>query len=155
MADFQQAVALTLQHEGGYVNDPADPGGATNMGITQRDLPETPIQNLTVAQAVAYYSNTYWKGLYSSLTSQQLANKLFDWGVLFGVGTAVKVLQGVLGIKQDGLFGPASLAAVNATDGVMLLEEYKNSMLIHASRVVAANPTLTKFLAGWMRRINS
>ena len=155
MADFQQAVALTLQHEGGYVNDPADPGGATNMGITQRDLPETPIQNLTVAQAVAYYSNTYWKGLYSSLTSQQLANKLFDWGVLFGVGTAVKVLQGVLGIKQDGLFGPASLAAVNATDGVMLLEEYKNSMLIHASRVVAANPTLTKFLAGWVRRINS
>ena len=155
MADFQQAVALTLQHEGGYVNDPADPGGATNMGITQRDLPDTPIQNLTVAQAVAYYSNTYWKGLYSSLTSQQLANKLFDWGVLFGVGTAVKVLQGVLGIKQDGLFGPASLAAVNATDGVMLLEEYKNSMLIHASRVVAANPTLTKFLAGWVRRINS
>ena len=155
MADFQQAVALTLQHEGGYVNDPADPGGATNMGITQRDLPETPIQNLTVAQAVAYYSNTYWKGLYSSLTSQQLANKLFDWGVLYGVGTAVKVLQGVLGIKQDGLFGPASLAAVNATDGVMLLEEYKNSMLIHASRVVAANPTLTKFLAGWVRRINS
>ena len=155
MADFQQAVALTLQHEGGYVNDPADPGGATNMGITQRDLPETPIQNLTVAQAVAYYSNTYWKGLYSSLTSQQLANKLFDWGVLFGVGTAVKVLQGILGIKQDGLFGPASLAAVNAADGVMLLEEYKNSMLLHAEAVVAANPTLTKFLAGWVRRINS
>ena len=155
MSSFEIAVAITLQHEGGYVNDPADPGGATNMGITQRDLPDTPIQNLTVAQAVAYYSNTYWKGLYSSLTSQQLANKLFDWGVLFGVGTAVKVLQGVLGIKQDGLFGPASLAAVNATDGVMLLEEYKNSMLIHASRVVAANPTLTKFLAGWVRRINS
>ena len=125
------------------------------MGITQRDLPDIPIQTLTVAQATLYYLEHYWKGLYSSIASQQMANKIFDFGVLFGVGTAVKVLQGILGIKQDGLFGPASLVAVNATDGVMLLEEYKNSMLLHAEAVVAANPTLTKFLAGWMRRINS
>lgn len=155
MSSFEAAVSLTLAHEGGYSDSPQDPGGATNMGIEQRDLPNIPIQTLTVAQATAYYVENYWKGLYSSIASQPVANKLFDCGVLFGVGTAVKVLQGVLGIVQDGLFGPASLAALNAADGATVVGSYEAAMLAHANAVVTANPTLSVFLAGWHNRIVS
>src|ERR1700686_393552 len=93
MADFNQAVAKTLVHEGGYVDNPNDPGGATKYGITQADMPGINIADITTEQAVAYYAEHYWKTLYSQITDQSLAEKLFDMGVLFGVGTAVKLLQ--------------------------------------------------------------
>jgi lysozyme family protein len=154
MANFSIAVALTLQHEGGYVDNPADPGGATNMGITQYDMPGQDIKTLNVAQATAYYLEHYWKPFYSQISNQAIASKLFDLGVLFGVGTAVKVLQGVLSLVQDGNFGPVSLSAVNAA-GSGLLSGYKNALSQHAVNVVASNPREAMFLAGWQRRINS
>ena len=113
MADFQIAVALTLKNEGGYVDNPLDPGGATNMGVEQRDLPDIPIRSLTIAQATTYYAQNYWKLYYSQIAAQLIANKIFDMGVLFGVGTAVMLLQQTLaqqvtGIADDGNFGPAT-----------------------------------------------
>ena len=154
MANFNQAVSLTLKNEGGFTDNPADPGGATNMGIEQRDLPDTPIRSLTVAQATAFYSDRYWKGLYGSIESQAVANKLFDLGVLFGVGTAVKTLQTVLLITQDGVFGPATLSALNAA-GDAVLPEYKAAMLDRANEIVGQNPAEAVFLDGWERRIQS
>jgi lysozyme family protein len=154
MADFMQAVQLTLKNEGGFVNNPADPGGATNMGVEQRDLPDTPIQSLTVAQATAYYLETYWKPIYSSITSQPVASKLFDLGVLFGIGTAVKNLQTALDVEADGNFGPATLAAVNQA-APTLLTTFQFEMAAHAKALAAGNPKLSQFLVGWLRRINS
>ena len=61
MADFNQAVVLTLKHEGGFVDNPADPGGATNMGITQRDLPGVDIRNLSTPLAMNYYREHFWR----------------------------------------------------------------------------------------------
>jgi lysozyme family protein len=155
VADFYIAVALTLRNEGGFVNNANDPGGATNMGIEQRDLPNTPIQMLSVAQAEAYYAQNYWKPFYSQISNQSLANKLFDLGVLFGVGEAVKVLQQVLSITADGVFGPATLTAVNEAPAIMVLAEYKSAMLDRANEVVGMNPKEIVFLDGWERRINS
>ena len=154
MADFNEAVQLTLRNEGGYVNNSADPGGATNMGVEQRDLPNTPIQTLTVAQAMAFYQAGYWKPLYNQITSQIVGNKLFDLGVLFGIGEAVKILQQVVGAVPDGNFGPATLAAVNA-EGDSLLGAYQAAMIQRAENIVAMRPTESIFLAGWTRRINS
>jgi lysozyme family protein len=155
MADFYQAVQLTLQHEGGYVNSPNDSGGATNMGIEQRDLPNTPIQTLTTAQATQYYSQNYWKPFDSQITSQPLASKLFDMGVLFGVGTAVALLQQVLGIAADGVFGPATLQSVNAAEPVGLLNLYKVRLHSHEVNVGDAHPTDIVFEKGWSARIDS
>ena len=155
MADFLQAVQITLQHEGGFVDNPADPGGATNMGVEQRDLPHIPIQTLTVAQAETYYQETYWKPLYSQITNQPLASKLFDLGVLFGVGTAVKNLQAALDLEMDGIFGPATLAATNRVVPVVLLSRFVSEMRAHANAVVGGNPKLAVFLNGWLRRISS
>jgi len=155
MADFNIAVALTIQHEGGFVDNSADPGGATNMGIEQRDLPNVPIKTLTAAQAVGYYRETYWKPLYSEIASQVIANKLFDLGVLFGIGTAVKNLQGALSLYMDGAFGPVTLAAVNEADPTELLQEFQLKMRARAAAVAIMNPTEAVFLDGWIRRINS
>jgi lysozyme family protein len=155
MSDFEIAVALTLVHEGGFTNNAADPGGATNMGIEQRDLPMVPIQSLTVTQAQTYYLEHYWKPLYSQINLQIVASKLFDMGVLFGVGAAVKILQQVLGIVPvDGIFGPGTLEATNAA-GAAVLVNYKVALIQHALRVVASNSTEVLFLKGWERRINS
>jgi lysozyme family protein len=155
MADFLIAVALTLQHEGGYVNNPADPGGETNMGITQADMPGQDMRALTVAQAVEYYREHYWKPLYSQITSQEVASKIFDLGVLFGVGTAVKILQQILNLTVDGSFGPVTLAAVNNVYGGTVVSAYKAAMLRHVDEILARKSTEIIFRAGWQNRINS
>jgi len=155
MADPNIAIALTLQHEGGYVDDPADPGGATNMGVTQADMPGVNMRDLTPAQAIAYYEENYWKPLYSQISDQLVANKLFDMGVLDGVGTAVRILQQAIPITPaDGGFGPNTLAAVNAADSG-LLQRFKNGLLAREEQVAAAHPAEEKFLDGWKTRVNS
>jgi lysozyme family protein len=155
MADFTQAVQVTLQHEGGYVDNPVDPGGATNMGIEQRDMPNTPIRDLTVDQAKIYYQETYWKPFYSLITSQAVASKLFDMGVLFGVGTAIKNLQAALDVAMDDVFGPETLSAVNAAAPGSLLVKFQAELNAHVRAIVAGNPKLSVFQHGWQNRINS
>jgi lysozyme family protein len=159
MADFKTAVLKTLKNEGGYVNDPADPGGATNFGIIQADMPGVDMQTITQEQAVQYYAQHYWKPLYSQIEDQEVADKLFDMGVLFGVGTAVKNLQEALTngfvISVDGAFGAETLSAVNQSDGPSLLNVYKTLLVTHTFAIATAKPQTRKFLRGWGKRINS
>jgi len=158
MADFKIAVALTLIHEGGYVNNLNDSGGETNMGITQKDMPGQDMKTLTVEQATEYYAQNYWKALYSQIESQDIASKLFDMGVLFGVGTAVRELQRIIKIHNvpvDGQFGPRTLDVVNTAEPVGLLAAYKTSLVSHAVNIIAASQQDRVFFAGWVRRINS
>ncbi len=154
MSDPKTAIALTLQHEGGFVNNPADPGGATNMGVTQKDIPSIDIRNLTVPQATDYYLENFWKPFYSQIESQLVANKIFDLGVLFGIGTTVKILQGVLKLTQDGVFGEQTLAAVNGAEVSSLLLAFRTALVQHAVAIGAAKPSERQFVGGWIRRIN-
>ena len=155
MSDFNTAVQITLRNEGGYVDNPLDPGGATNMGIEQRDLPNIPIQTLTVAQATQYYFQNYWKTFYSQIIFQPIANKLFDMGVLFGVITSIIILQRAVGVTADGNFGPDTLQAVNASAPGMLLVSYKFQLHQHEIDVGDAHPTDVVFEKGWGTRIDS
>lgn len=155
MVDFNTAVQKTLLHEGGYVNNPNDSGGPTKYGITQADMPGVSIADITTEQAVAYYTEHYWKPLYSQITAQLVAEKIFDMGVLFGVGTAVGVLQLALGLVVDHAFGPNTLAAVNQSDASALLSTYKANLVTHTFNIATANPKDRVFLKGWANRINS
>lgn len=167
MSDITQSIRLTLVHEGGFQNDSKDAGNwtggkvgvgelvGTKYGITPQDMPGVDIKNITEQDAINYYNEHYVKPLYTSITSQAVLDKLFDLGVLFGVGTAIKKLQSVLpGLTPDGDFGPLTLAAVN-TAGDSILQPYKTAMVSHALSVVAANPNDREFFAGWVKRINS
>jgi lysozyme family protein len=167
MADAKTAILLTLQHEGGFQKDPSDRANwssgivgvgkliGTKYGITALDLPGADIENLTPDAAVAYYSTHYWSPAYTQIDSQALADKLFDMGVLFGTGLAVKVLQFVLGITVDGHFGPQSLAAANAAHPSFVVQDYKTRFRAEAERIAIENPNEAKFKDGWENRINS
>jgi lysozyme family protein len=156
MADPIKTIQKTLIHEGGYVDNPADSGGPTNMGITQKDMPGVDLKNLTAAQATEYYQQNYWKPLYSQIVDQLISEKIFDMGVLLGVGTATRALQIALGLNTvDGLFGPDTLERVNRSEPISFLAGYKTSLVAHVVKVVADNPKDRVFFAGWVRRINS
>jgi lysozyme family protein len=156
MADSKIAIAKTLVNEGGYVDNPNDSGGPTKYGVTQRDLPGEDIKNLTPERATAYYLEHYWKALYSQIDNQSVADKLFDMGVLFGVGEAVKLLQIVLNIVPvDDIFGPHTLSAVNLADPNMLLVTYKTALVTYCIGIANDRPQDRVFLNGWIKRVNS
>jgi lysozyme family protein len=154
MARFDLAVALTLVHEGGYVDNPIDKGGPTNFGITQADMPGVDMRTITREQAIAYYAAHYWNKLYDGIVDQPVANKLFDMGVLTGPHVAVKLLQQVLGVVADGTFGPKSLATTNV-DGPALLGLYRPVLRQHFIDLVAKVPQDETFLKGWENRVDS
>jgi lysozyme family protein len=177
MAEFNIAVAITLdpQHEGGFQCNPKDKGNwtggqvgvgelkGTNFGISAREFPDEDIRGLTVARAEQLYLTSpqgYWKDMYNNIQEQIIANKLFDLGVLFGPGTAIKVLQEVLipqfpTVVADGVFGPHTLLAVNDSEPFSLLRAYKTTFVARAIRAGATNPNEREDVGSWIRRINS
>lgn len=170
MADFKTAFLITIDpaHEGGYQDMANDSGNwtgghvgvgelkGTKYGISAAQFPNEDIENLTVDRAAEIYQEGYWKQNYSQISDQYIGNKLFDLGILFGVGTAVKALQTVLGlVSVDGIFGVGSLVATNQAEPVSLLASYKTEMVKHALGVVAAKPEKRTFFKDWVRRINS
>lgn len=152
MSYFDRAIVYVLQHEGGLVNDPADPGGLTNRGITQRDYPHLDIRNLTVDQTVEIYRKDYWRPIYDDMTNEDAACKIFDMAVNMGHKQAHKLLQRAVGVEDDGVFGPVTLAAANACPD--LVSELCNHQAAFYHSLVAKRPVMGKFLKGWLNRAN-
>ena len=148
MADFNLAIPVVLANEGGLVDNPSDPGGLTNFGISQRSYPNVDIRALTPEMAADIYRRDYWK--FDAVDSQALCTKIFDMYVNMG-HSAVRILQTCLGVTADGLWGPGTCAAVNAA-GDDLLNTYRQALARHYQNLVLANPALAQFLNGWLRR---
>lgn len=167
MADFKIAVALTLQHEGGFQDEHNDRGNwtggqvgvgelkGTKYGISAAEYPDLDIKNLTPEQATTIYQEGYWKEHYGGIANQAIANKLFDLGVLFGVGVAAKILQSVIGAQSDGDFGPLSVETVNGLTAGAILQAYKTAFVNHSLAICRDNPLERSNFAGWVARINS
>lgn len=121
--NFDQAFDRLIGNEGGYVNNPADPGGETQWGISKRSYPLLNIKTLTRDQAKAIYLTDFWlRGSMNSL-DPALAFQVFDAAVNHGIETAIRMLQGAAGVAPDGHIGAVTLAAVKArstTDMLML-----------------------------------
>ncbi|AEO41858.1 glycosyl hydrolase 108 family protein [Xanthomonas euvesicatoria pv. eucalypti] len=173
MADFNAFFPTLLKHEGGFVNDPVDPGGATNKGITlstfkayaQNLLGIEPslanLRALTDAQAGVIYKAQYWDRLRADqIALQPLANIVFDFYVNAG-NNAIKLLQTVLNsqtggkLVADGRMGPATFAALASSNQQDLYARYKAGRRDYYHRLVAARPALGKFLKGWLARVDS
>jgi lysozyme family protein len=115
---FDQAFALTVSPavEGGYTNNPADPGGATKYGISAAAYPTLDIANLTLVQAQAVFISDYWNACQCSSLPACVAGLIFDAAVNQGAGWARQALQSALGVTTDGVIGPKTLAAAKAAD---------------------------------------
>ena len=147
---FDRAFAAVVGEEGGYVNDPRDPGGETRYGISKRAHPGVNIGALTLAGAKAIYRQDYWDRVQGDALPPPLALIVFDLAVNAGVRPAATMLQRVLGVTADGSIGAQTLAAIEARHGqggAMLVDLLTNEMLFKA-----ALPTWGIYGRGWMRR---
>lgn len=158
---FLRAVEVVLQHEGGYVNDPLDPGGETKWGISRRSYPELDIANLTREDAIAIYCRDWWQRYgYDRLQDEAVATKLLDMAVNMGPATAHRLLQEAvvfLGypVAVDGIIGPQTIGAANKADPKRLLQVLRWMAAHHYYRIAAQRPQLREFLIGWLRRAYS
>jgi len=157
-SDFNLAIPIVLANEGGYVNNPSDPGGETNFGISKRAYPLLDIKNLTAEQAAELYRHDYWR--FGDLNSQDVATKLLDMSVNMGIKRAVTICQISINdigghCNVDGKWGPGTQSIVNESDANTLLPEIRASQSHYYTNLVAQRPELYQFLKSWLRRVQS
>ena len=109
---FTDSVNNTLGYEGGLTNDPNDPGGTTNFGISQKSYPNLNIPNLTREMAIGIYYSDYWTPIFGDLMPECLAMNVFDCAVNCGLKPAILMMQEVIGVVTDGVIGPKTKAAM-------------------------------------------
>ncbi len=162
---FNNALPFILRWEGGYVNHPADPGGATNRGVTQkvydtwrraRGQAPQDVRQLSDAEMQSIYDANYWMPARCDVLQHRLDLAQFDTAVNMGIGRAVRFLQAAVGCEVDGGFGPGTLKAVQeCVDPATVLVNYCNERGAYYDRLVAANPKLAVFRKGWNNRLNA
>lgn len=157
MAEFEPAVEAVLKLEGGLVDHPADRGGVTKYGISQRAHPELDIAAITEAEARARYKQQYWHPLFDRITDQAKANKIFDLCVNLGQTGGITLLQRALHEQMptldiDGRFGAQTLMAVNLTPVRQFLRAVRAKQVRHYVDLAMADPQQLTFLDGWIRR---
>ena len=147
--NFDQAFEKLLGHEGGYVNNPADPGGETKYGISKRAYPTLDIKNLTLDTAKTIYLVDYWRASGCDAAPDKIKFQIFDVAVNSGVGRAVQFVQSVVGATPDGIMGPKTLAALAAIDPPVFISHFNAERL----EFMAHLPEWPSFGRGWARRI--
>jgi lysozyme family protein len=161
MDNFERCFAFTLGAEGGYSNNPADPGNwtggavgngelrGTNFGISASAYPQLDIANLTQKQAEDIYRRDYWAVLQGDRLPLPVALVAFDAAVNAGPKRAVAWLQQAAGVPADGVLGHATLAALNAGDATAVAREALVRRLDFSTHL----STWANFGLGWSRRI--
>lgn len=171
---------LVLKHEGGYDNNPNDPGGPTKYGISMRfandykiarflgmdqdALTKEDIQKLTVEQAAQIYKKYWWDdNHYDSIQNKKIAIAIFDIGINIGAKRANKYLQMAINkytspfIAIDGIIGPKTLESLNKCPEFMcelILKNFANAVSWYYRSIALKNPKLKEFLQGWITRIH-
>jgi len=159
--NFSRCFAFTLGAEGGYTNNPADPGNwtggqtgqgelrGTKYGISAAVYPTLHSANLTEPAAQAIYRRHFWAPLQGDSLPLPIALVAFDGAVNAGQSRAITWLQQAAGIQEDGLLGPATLAALGAGNPVQLAQE----ALVRRLNDYSHLPGWKNFGLGWARRV--
>ena len=151
---FETVVHMVLEHEGGYVNHPSDPGGETKYGISKRAYPDVDIAELTEDDAANLYKRDYWDRIKGDDLPAGVACVVMDYAVNSGISRASKALQSVCGIANgDGIIGPATLNAVWTTvknDGELSVVE---GVIKQRQEFIRGLSIYETFGKGWERRI--
>lgn len=169
MASIDIFAPKLLRWEGGFVNDPDDPGGATNFGVTLNtwkrvghdkdgdgDIDAEDIRKLSLADAKGVLKKYFWDKCHADdIRSQSVAEMLVDFMYNSG-GVAIYKLQKTLGIVQDGVIGPQTLRVLNSHPNQrQVFEQLKQYRLQYIDYIISRKPRLAKFSRGWKNRINS
>lgn len=158
MSNFETAIKVVLAHEGGYVNSDTDPGGETKYGISKRSYPNVDIKNLTVEGAKAIYLKDWWlANKYDLIGNDEVATKIFDTAVNVGAKRAHRFAQQAMNrtgkkLTEDGILGPQSIATLNGTDSEQFLTAFRSIQSDYYKGLVAAKPSLSVYLRGWLIR---
>lgn len=155
--NFPAAMKALLKHEGGFVNHPRDPGGMTNLGVTQRvwhswvghPVTEKEMRALTPTLVAPMYKKKYWDTVSADALPSGVDSAVFDFSVNSGPGRAAKILQSTLGVKIDGDIGPKTLAKVLTVDSSKLIADYNDARLAFLKSL----STWEDFGDGWGTRV--
>ena len=155
--NFEAALAAVLHHEGGFVNHPSDPGGATNLGCTKTVWEEwcghpvniQEMRELTPEDVAPLYEDKYWNKVKGDDLPAGVDYCVFDAAINSGAGRAAKWLQECVGAAPDGAIGPMTLQAARAMVGADLVNLYCDKRLAF----LKALKTWETFGRGWERRV--
>lgn len=151
--DFNSAFDRVIGHEGGYVNNPKDPGGETNYGITlnvaRSEGYTGNMRDLTREQAKEIYRKAYWGKIKADQYPAAIAYQVFDTAVNHGVSQAIKFLQRAVGVLDDANLGPVSIAAIKSMPVSDVLSRFNAERLDFYTNL----STWSSFGKGWVRRV--
>jgi len=155
---FTRALDIVLSHEGGYANHPQDPGGRTNLGVTQRvweqwtgkPATEAEMRSLTRELVAPLYRKNYWEAVRGDALPAAVALCAFDFAVNAGPSRAIRTLQRAAGVPEDGKLGPVTLAAVNNWGAATLAKRFQEQRRAFYRSL----PTFPTFGKGWLRRVD-
>ena len=158
ISNYVESLQAVLVHEGGFVNNPEDPGGMTNLGCTKavweeyvgHPVDEKAMRALTPSDVAPLYKRKYWDKVCGDDLPAGIDYVVFDAAINSGAGRAAKWLQACVGVEPDGGIGPKTLAAVQTFDAKQLVEDYSKRRLSFLMDL----PTWDTFGKGWGRRVN-
>ncbi|WP_336142431.1 glycoside hydrolase family 108 protein [Acinetobacter sp. 102] len=150
---FQTALKRVLQHEGGYINHPSDPGGETNYGITKataRNYGYTgSMKNIPMSVVEKIYKQQYWDAMKCDDFEFAIAFHMFDAAVNHGLLNARKIIQRTVKVKDDGIIGAVSIAAIRKTPQCLFVFSFHAERISFYTRI----STFPTFGKGWMSRM--
>ena len=151
--NFDDAFDRLLEHEGGYSNHAADPGGKTMYGITEAVARAHgyvgDMQELSADFAKKIYKSNYWDTVRADELPDHIRYTTFDAAVNSGPTQSIKWLQQAVGVPADGIIGPVTLKAVRAAQA----ESLRAAMLGCRLMFLTNLPGWGSFGRGWSRRI--
>ena len=172
MADFNKAFELTIKAEGGYVNDPDDPGGETYKGIARashakwsgwinidmfknkRNFPKNLEEDDELQEKIkSLYEANYWDKVQADdILDQDIAESIFDFAVNAGPRTSAKLAQITVNAEPDGVIGPKTLEKINADDKRAFLAVFALAKIGRYVGICEKRNSSRKYFFGWVRR---
>jgi lysozyme family protein len=156
--NFKTCLDLVLKSEGGYVNNPADPGGMTNLGVTKRvweeftghGADEKEIRNLTPEKVAPLYEQKYWRPCYGEVLPRGLDFVVFSMAINAGPGRSIKLLQSAIGCVPDGSIGPTTRSLISASNTATLIAKFSEARREYYKSL----KTFPIFGKGWLNRVD-
>ncbi|KAF0206337.1 MAG: hypothetical protein FD173_187 [Gallionellaceae bacterium] len=172
MANFAKAFAATMKTEGGYVDDPQDPGGETYKGVSRKlnakwdgwflvdaakskaNFPANLDSNTKLQEKIkTFYEINYWNKVRGNdINNQNIAESIFDFAVNAGPITSIKLAQTSVNVKPDGTFGPVTLKKINADDSRTFLAVFALHKIKRYVDICEKRQESKKFFYGWVKR---